>query len=174
MLSGVLQTAFFFIGGRPPTAAAEWCGSARCRAPAAGQGRRPSISGRPGGRGHERPPRGSRCSPPRRRSARSPRGDSRRCGTARCCARPADCIPAAARAALPRGRSPGSRPGHWSGVVVVGRPRLADEPLDVISFKVPHSAALAIKRAAEQEGESRSAFLRKAALDRAESVLAAS
>ena len=31
-----------------------------------------------------------------------------------------------------------------------------------------------IKRAAEQEGESRSAFLRKAALDRAESVLAAS
>lgn len=56
--------------------------------------------------------------------------------------------------------------------MVVGRPRLADEPLDVISFKVPHSAALAIKRAAEQEGESRSAFLRKAALDRAESVLA--
>ena len=58
----------------------------------------------------------------------------------------------------------GSLPGQWSG----------DEPLDVISFKVPHSAALAIKRAAEQEGESRSAFLRKAALDRAESVLAAS
>lgn len=67
----------------------------------------------------------------------------------------------------------GSLPGQWSGEVVVGRPRLADEPLDVISFKVPHSAALAIKRAAEQEGESRSAFLRKAALDRAESVLAA-
>ena len=67
----------------------------------------------------------------------------------------------------------GSLPGQWSGEVV-GRPRLADEPLDVISFKVPHSAALAIKRAAEQEGESRSAFLRKAALDRAESVLAAS
>ena len=68
----------------------------------------------------------------------------------------------------------GSLPGQWSGEVVVGRPRLADEPLDVISFKVPHSAALAIKRAAEQEGESRSAFLRKAALDRAESVLATS
>ena len=65
---------------------------------------------------------------------------------------------------------------HWGirAEVVVGRPRLADEPPDVISFKVPHSAALAIKRAAEQEGESRSAFLRKAALDRAESVLAAS
>ena len=62
----------------------------------------------------------------------------------------------------------GSLPGQWSGEVVVG------QPLDVISFKVPHSAALAIKRAAEQEGESRSAFLRKAALDRAESVLAAS
>ena len=46
----------------------------------------------------------------------------------------------------------GSLPGQWSGEVVVGRPRLADEPLDVISFKVPHSAALAIKRAAEQEG----------------------
>ena len=68
----------------------------------------------------------------------------------------------------------GSLTGQWSGEVVVGRPPLADEPLDVISFKVPHSAALAIKRAAEQEGESRSAFLRKAALDRAESVLAAS
>ena len=52
----------------------------------------------------------------------------------------------------------GSLPGQWSGEVVVGRPRLADEPLDVISFKVPHSAALAIKRAAEQEGESRSAW----------------
>lgn len=34
----------------------------------------------------------------------------------------------------------GSLPGQWSGEVVVGRPRLADEPLDVISFKVPHSA----------------------------------
>lgn len=33
----------------------------------------------------------------------------------------------------------GSLPGQWSGEVVVGRPRLADEPLDVISFKVPHS-----------------------------------
>ena len=32
----------------------------------------------------------------------------------------------------------GSLPGQWSGEVVVGRPRLADEPLDVISFKVPH------------------------------------
>lgn len=68
----------------------------------------------------------------------------------------------------------GVLPGQWSGSVVVGRPRPADESLDVISFKVPHSAALAIKRAAEQEGESRSAFLRKAALDRVESVLAAS
>lgn len=68
----------------------------------------------------------------------------------------------------------GVLPGQWSGSVVVDRPRLADESLDVISFKVPHSAALAIKRAAEQEGESRSAFLRKAALDRVESVLAAS
>ena len=68
----------------------------------------------------------------------------------------------------------GALPGQWSGGVVVGRPRLADEPLDVISFKVPHSTALAIKRAAEQEGESRSAFLRKAALDRVENVLAAS
>ncbi len=68
----------------------------------------------------------------------------------------------------------GVLPGRWSGGVMVGRPRLADGPLDVISFKVPHSTALAIKRAAEQEGESRSSFLRKAALDRVESVLAAS
>ena len=78
------------------------------------------------------------------------------------------------REAMAEAIEAGSLPGQWSGEVVVGRPRLADEPLDVISFKVPHSAALAIKRAAEQEGESRSAFLRKAALDRAESVLAAS
>lgn len=67
----------------------------------------------------------------------------------------------------------GELPGQWSGEVVVGRPRLADEPLDVISFKMPHSAAQAVKRAAEQEGISRSSFLRKAALDRAQSVLAA-
>lgn len=67
----------------------------------------------------------------------------------------------------------GELPGQWSGDVVIGRPRLADEPLDVISFKVPHSTAQVIKRAAEQEGESRSAFLRKAALDRVNSVLAA-
>lgn len=68
----------------------------------------------------------------------------------------------------------GNFPGSWSSDVVVGRPRLSSEPLDVISFKVPHSAALAIKRAAEQQGESRSSFLRKAALEKAESVLAAS
>lgn len=76
--------------------------------------------------------------------------------------------------ALAEAAETGSLPGQWSGNVVIGRPRLADEPLDVISFKVPHSAALAIKRAAEQEGESRSAFLRKAALDRTQRVLAAS
>ena len=28
----------------------------------------------------------------------------------------------------------GSLPGQWSGEVVVGRPRLADEPLDVIAL----------------------------------------
>ena len=69
----------------------------------------------------------------------------------------------------------GSLPGQWSGEVGWSAGRgWPSAALDVISFKVPHSAALAIKRAAEQEGESRSAFLRKAALDRAESVLAAS
>lgn len=76
--------------------------------------------------------------------------------------------------ALAEAAETGSLPGQWSGNVVIGRPKLADEPLDVISFKVPHSAALAIKRAAEQEGESRSAFLRKAALDRTQRVLTAS
>ena len=43
----------------------------------------------------------------------------------------------------------GSLPGQWSGEVVVGRPRLADEPLDVISFKVPHSCLLYTSDAAD-------------------------
>lgn len=67
----------------------------------------------------------------------------------------------------------GDYPGSWSGEVRVGRPRLSPEPLDVISFKAPHSAALAIKQAAEREGTSRSAFLRQAALERTERILAA-
>ena len=80
----------------------------------------------------------------------------------------------AIEAGVPADRRCAEGVGDNDTLPAFGRPRLADEPLDVISFKVPHSAALAIKRAAEQEGESRSAFLRKAALDRAESVLAAS
>lgn len=53
----------------------------------------------------------------------------------------------------------------------VGRPRLADEELEVISFKVPKSMGLLIKKATEQLGSSRSSFLREAALEKAVATL---
>lgn len=63
--------------------------------------------------------------------------------------------------------------GEWAGPIVVGRPRLSPEPLEVVSFKVPKSMAATIRRAAEASGESRSAFLRAAAMEKAERTLAA-
>lgn len=71
--------------------------------------------------------------------------------------------------AFERGEFPG-KPGK----LVVGRPRLSHEPLEVISFKVPRSMAQTINRAAEATGESRSSFLREAAMEKAERTLAAS
>lgn len=53
-------------------------------------------------------------------------------------------------------------PGPPSDPVPVGRPRLSDEDLIVISFKVPKSFAAQIKTAAEAIGVSRSRFLRDA------------
>lgn len=66
------------------------------------------------------------------------------------------------------GRIPGI-----GGKVTRGRPRLSDEPLDILSFKAPHSMAETIARAAEAYGGTRSSFLREAAMEKAERVLAA-
>lgn len=71
--------------------------------------------------------------------------------------------------AFERGEFPG-KPGK----LVVGRPRLSPEPLEVFSFKIPRSMAHTINRAAEAAGESRSSFLRDAAMEKAERILAAS
>ena len=70
--------------------------------------------------------------------------------------------------AFERGEFPG-KPGK----LVVGRPRLSPEPLEVFSFKIPRSMAQTGNRAAEA-GESRSSFLRDAAMEKAERILAAS
>ena len=74
---------------------------------------------------------------------------------------------------IAKGVESGELPGvSWRGEVKVGRPLLFDEPMDTFSFKVPHSVAMRIKKAAERNGESRSAFLREAAIERAERLLA--
>lgn len=62
--------------------------------------------------------------------------------------------------------------GAWIGVPKLGRPRLSAEPLEVVSFKVPVSMAATIRQAAEASGETRSAFLREAAMEKAQRVLA--
>ena len=54
----------------------------------------------------------------------------------------------------------------WSqmrfGEVRSGRPRVADEPLDSITVKIPHSRAVAMARIQEQTGMTRSEFVRRA------------
>lgn len=70
--------------------------------------------------------------------------------------------------AFERGEFPG-KPGK----IVVGRPRLSHEPLEVISFKVPRSMAQTITQAAKANGESRSSFLRDAAIEKANRTLTA-
>ena len=68
----------------------------------------------------------------------------------------------------------GIYPGQPSGEVVMGRPRLSNEPLEVISFKAPRSLSRMISLAAESSGKTRSSFLREAALEKAEQTLASS
>ena len=67
----------------------------------------------------------------------------------------------------------GAYPGEPSGEVVVGRPRLSNEPLEVISFKVPRSLSQMISQAAENCGQTRSGFLRDAAMEKARRTLQA-
>lgn len=58
------------------------------------------------------------------------------------------------------------------GKIVVGRPRLSDEPLVTMTFRIPESDARRIKSACEREGASRSEFLRRASIAMANKVLA--
>lgn len=54
----------------------------------------------------------------------------------------------------------------WSsmkfGESTPGRPKLYDEDMEIITIKVPHSRIVAMKKAAEQNGISRSEFIRRA------------
>ena len=52
-----------------------------------------------------------------------------------------------------------------------GRPPLADEPTDVVTFKMPHSLAEYVKRAAKACGQTKSKFIREAVLEKAAKVL---
>ena len=66
--------------------------------------------------------------------------------------------------------------GTWSGHLVelrVGRPPLANEPNASLSFKCPESSADLIARAAKLAGVKKSAFMRDAAIEKAQRVLAA-
>ena len=65
--------------------------------------------------------------------------------------------------AAERGEYPGT-PGEF--IVSPGRPRLSDEDLVTIAFKVPRSHRDALDRRAEAQGETRSQFMREA-LERA-------
>lgn len=54
--------------------------------------------------------------------------------------------------------------GTWSGhgKVRAGRPRVYNEEMETISFRIPKSRLAAIERVAGERGESRSEFLREA------------
>ena len=55
----------------------------------------------------------------------------------------------------------------WSGSlgkVVMGRPRISDDELVNVTFRLPKSQIESIDRVAEKQGESRSEFLRNAAV----------
>jgi hypothetical protein len=54
--------------------------------------------------------------------------------------------------------------GTWKGrvgTVRPGRPRVFDEELETISFRIPKSRVQEIDRSARERGESRSQFLRR-------------
>lgn len=55
--------------------------------------------------------------------------------------------------------------GDWEGglgPITVGRPRLSEEGVRTISFKLPLSRLSAIDKAIEKSGQSRSEFIREA------------
>lgn len=51
---------------------------------------------------------------------------------------------------------------HRHGAIRPGRPRLYDEELTTVSFRIPKSRLEAIERAAKENGESKSEFFRRA------------
>ena len=54
--------------------------------------------------------------------------------------------------------------GEWSGVgpVEPGRPKLYDEDMETVSFRLPRSRIAAVEAVAKARGESKSEFFRKA------------
>ena len=58
------------------------------------------------------------------------------------------------------------------GKISVGRPKLSNEPLVTMTFKIPKSDAQRIQSAYESEGVSKSDFLRRASISMANKVLA--
>lgn len=54
--------------------------------------------------------------------------------------------------------------GTWSGVgeITPGRPRLYDEDMETVSFRLPRSRIAAIEAVTARRGESKSEFYRKA------------
>lgn len=54
--------------------------------------------------------------------------------------------------------------GTWSGhdEVVMGRPKLYDEDMGTVSFRLPCSRIRAVEAAAKRQGESKSDFFRRA------------
>ena len=54
--------------------------------------------------------------------------------------------------------------GTWSGhgEVAMGRPRLYDEDMGTVSFRLPCSRIRAVEAAARRQGESKSDFFRRA------------
>ncbi|CBL04889.1 MAG: ribbon-helix-helix protein, CopG family [Gordonibacter pamelaeae] len=54
--------------------------------------------------------------------------------------------------------------GTWSGhgEVAMGRPRLYDEDMGTVSFRLPCSRIRAVEAAAKRQGESKSDFFRRA------------
>lgn len=58
--------------------------------------------------------------------------------------------------------------GTWGGIgeITTGRPKLYDEDLETVSFRLPKSRIAAVEAVAKRRGESKSDFYRKA-VDRA-------
>lgn len=56
----------------------------------------------------------------------------------------------------------GEWPGEPTGVVILGRPRLADEEVRPVTFKLPVSKIVALDLKASQRGGTRSEALREA------------